>query len=117
MGEDANAEKAGSASWERSVAAAEINGRRVNEAIERGAEADTATFVCECGHLGCSTTIELSMEEYESVRTNFDRFLLMPGHEIEKIDEIVERHPTHLVIVKRVGEARRMAAASDERLD
>jgi hypothetical protein len=115
MGGDPNPEKSGSESWERSVASAEVSGRRVNEAIERGAEQDAAVFVCECGHLGCSTTIELSMVEYEAVRTNFDRFLLMPGHEIERIDEIVERHPNHLVIVKRAGEARRLAAITDER--
>lgn len=100
----------------RRAAAAEINGRQVNEAIERGlSEADSAVFVCECGHLGCSTTVELSVAAYEAVRTNFDRFLVAPGHEIEDVDEVVERHPEHLVVVKRPGTPKRMARASDER--
>jgi hypothetical protein len=115
MSDEANAEKRGSERWERCAVAAEVNGRRVNEAIERGADEGSAVFVCECGHLGCSTTIELSLADYESVRTNFDRFLLVPGHEIDRVDEVVERHPDYVVVVKREGEARAMAAAADER--
>ena len=100
----------------RRVAAAEINGRQVNEAIERGVtEANSAVFVCECGYFGCSTTIELSIPAYEAVRTDFDRFLVAPGHEIEEIEEVVERHPDYLVVVKHQGVPKQMARASDER--
>jgi hypothetical protein len=116
MSEDVEAEKRGSERWLRCAVAAEVNGRRVNEAIERGAIEDgAAVFVCECGHLGCSTTIPLSIADYEAVRTNFDRFLVFPGHEIDQVDRVVERHPDHVVVVKREGEARQMVAASDER--
>ena len=105
----------GSERWLRCAVSAEINGRRVNEAIERGAEEESAVFVCECGHLGCSTTLELSIADYEAVRTNFDRFLIAPGHEIDQVDRVVERHANHVVVVKREGDAREMAAASDPR--
>lgn len=115
MGDEANAEQRGSERWERCAVSAEVNGRRVNEAIERGAEAAGAVFVCECGHLGCSTTIVLSIADYEAVRTNFDRFLVAPGHEIDRVDRVVERYPDHVVVVKREGQAREMAAASSER--
>ena len=100
----------------RRAAAAEINGRQVNEAIERGLpDADSAVFVCECGYFGCSTTLRLSVAAYEAVRTDFDRFLVLPGHEIEEVDEVVERHPNHLVVVKRPGVPKQMARASDPR--
>lgn len=106
----------GSERWRRCAAVAEINGRRVNEAIERGNGGGSgAVFVCECGHLGCSSTLELSIDAYESVRSRFDRFLLVPGHEIDRVDRVVERHPSHVVVVKRDGEARAMASATDER--
>jgi hypothetical protein len=84
------------------AAIAEVRGRQVNEAIERGEE-DTGSgvFLCECGRLGCSTTIELPLDDYEAIRTDFERFLVAPGHEIEDIDQVVERHPGHLVVVKR----------------
>lgn len=99
----------------RRAAAAEINGRQVNEAIERGVTTESAVFVCECGYFGCSTTIELSVAAYESVRTDFDRFFVAPGHVIDEVDEVVERHPGHLVVVKRQGLPKQMARASDER--
>lgn len=83
---------------------AEIRGRQVNEAIQRGEEdSGPAVFLCECGNLGCSTTIELPIDDYEAIRTDFERFLVAPGHEIEAVDEIVERHRHHLVVVKRDG--------------
>jgi hypothetical protein len=100
----------------RRAANAEVNGRRVNEAIERGeSDGGTAVFVCECGYLGCNTTVELSIAEYEAVRTGFDRFLVVPGHEIETVDRVVERHPDHLVVIKREPDAKAMARVADER--
>jgi hypothetical protein len=102
--------------FQRRAAAAEINGRQVNEAIEpRGRAAGAAVFVCECGHLGCSETLKMRIGDYEAVRTSFDRFLLVPGHEIDEVDEVVERYETHLVVVKRKPVAREMARASDKR--
>jgi hypothetical protein len=100
------------------AAAAEINGRRVNEAIERGAGGTgTAVFVCECGNLGCSATVELAIDDYEAVRSSFDRFLVVPGHEIEEIEDVIERHDAYLVVAKRDDQAAAMAYATDDRDD
>jgi hypothetical protein len=101
--------------FQRTAAAAEINGRQVNEAIEPRRPEGTAVFVCECGYLGCSETVEIPVVEYEEVRTDFDRFLVVPGHEIEEVDEVVERRRGYLIVVKRAPVARAMAQASDER--
>lgn len=100
------------------AAAAEVNGRRVNEAIERGAAGTgTAVFVCECGNLGCNEKVELTIAEYESVRSGFERFLIVPGHEIEAIEDVIERHPSYLVVAKRDDEAAALAYATDDRDD
>jgi predicted ThiF/HesA family dinucleotide-utilizing enzyme len=100
------------------AAAAEVNGRRVNEAIERGAQgAGTAVFVCECGNLGCSDTVELAISEYEAVRSGFERFLVVPGHQIEGIEDVIERHGGYLVVAKRDDTAAEMAYATDDRDD
>jgi hypothetical protein len=104
--------------WKRRAIAAELNGRRVNEAIERGdGHAGEAVFVCECGHLGCAATIGLSIDAYEAVRTDFDRFLLLPGHEIAEVDQVVEHHADYLVVVKREEEAKALARETDVRSD
>jgi hypothetical protein len=100
------------------AAAAEVNGRRVNEAIERGAQGTgTAFFVCECGNLGCSETVELTIAEYEAVRSGFERFLVMPGHEIQEIEDVIEHHGTYMVVAKRDPRAAKMAYAADDRDD
>lgn len=102
--------------WKQRIITAEINGRRVNEAIERGdGNGGPLVFVCECGHIGCSSTLELEIAEYEEVRTNFDRFLVLPGHEIPAVDRVVERHPRHLVVVKPDEGAQESAHEADER--
>jgi hypothetical protein len=101
----------------RRIAQAEINGRRVNEAIQRGREDDElAVFVCECGTLGCATTLELRLSEYEDVRTSFERFVVVPGHEIPDIEDVVERRPGYTVVAKR-GEAATLARQDDPRTD
>jgi hypothetical protein len=116
MDKDSAPDPASKERFQRRAAAAEINGRQVNEAIEpRGRPEGTAVFVCECGHLGCSETVEIPVVEYEEVRTDFDRFLVVPGHEIDEVDLVVEHRRGYLVVIKREPEAREMARASDER--
>jgi hypothetical protein len=104
--------------WERRVARREINGRRVNEAIERGRlpGSDDGSFVCECGRIGCNTTLSLSLDEYEAVRTSFERFVVVPTHELPPVDRVVERHDGYFVVIKE-GQAADMAKETDPRSD
>jgi hypothetical protein len=86
----------------KQAAAAEVNGRRVNEAIE-------------CGNLGCNATVELTIPAYERVRSGFDCFLVVPGHELPDIERVAERHEDYLVVTKEDGQAVLIAAVTDER--
>jgi hypothetical protein len=93
----------------------EMTFRRVNEAREPAEGADDpgdVAYVCECGHLGCTDMIELHREQYEAVRTDFDRFLLVPGHEEADVDEVVEHHG-HYVVAVKVGAAREALVDED----
>src|ERR1044071_6834721 len=64
------------------VAGNDTTARTINEAIEEGRVTGSGPigFVCECGALGCSTVLELSLEEYEHVREASPQFLVAPGH-------------------------------------
>jgi hypothetical protein len=105
----------GGPDWERRVACAEINRRRVNEAIEGGRLSDAPqVFMCECGRLGCNTTLTLTVGAYEAVRTSFERFLVVPGHEVGAVDEVLEHHTGHTVVAKR-GVGRDLARETDPR--
>ena len=49
-----------------------------------------------------------------AVRTGFERFLVVPGHEVRDIDDVVERHATHNVVSKQ-GVGRELAREADTR--
>lgn len=82
----------------------EAHFREVNEAISRGqwpGEGQTATgFRCECATLGCNRVIELTLVEYERVRANARRFVVLPGHEREELEKVVETESGYLVVEK-----------------
>ena len=80
--------------------------REINERVERDLETIVDTedellpFVCECGRRGCTDAIGLSVTEYESVRTDATRFVLVPGHEIRDVEDVVERNDRYVVVRK-----------------
>lgn len=92
--------------------------RRVNEAIERGRwpgeEESESAFRCECADTDCNRMIELTSTEYERIRANPRRFVVLPGHEQPEIEEVVETAEGYVVVEKR-GAAGRQATAEDPR--
>lgn len=100
------------------VAANESALREVNEAIERGLwpgeEHSLAAFRCECASLDCDQLLELTPDEYERVRAESRRFLVVAGHELPDIETVVENHERYVVVEKRAV-AGALAEASDPR--
>ena len=43
----------------------------------------------------------MTLEEYERVRQQQDRFVVVPGHENERIERVVERAERFLLVDKR----------------
>jgi hypothetical protein len=79
--------------------------REINEGIERGqwpGEEDApVSFRCECARLGCSELVDLSVREYERVRANPRRFIVVPGHERLDVEIVAETRPGYLIVEKR----------------
>jgi hypothetical protein len=92
--------------------------REINEGIERGQwpgeEDSLVSFRCECAQLGCNDLIQLSVNEYEGVRANPRRFIVVPGHERLEAEAVVERRPGYL-IVEKLDQAGTTAEATDPR--
>lgn len=92
--------------------------REINEGIERGqwpGEEDSPIgFRCECARLGCNELVELSVREYEEVRSHPRRFVVLPGHERLDVETVVERHRGYLV-VEKLDSAGELAEESDPR--
>ncbi|MEO8289887.1 MAG: hypothetical protein ABI649_02690 [Gaiellaceae bacterium] len=87
--------------------------REVNERIEFVLKAtDNADFICECADLRCNARLELTIAEYEAVRTSSSiRFPIKPGHDIPDLEQVVERN-SRFVVVQKISEA----AASSRKL-
>ena len=91
--------------------------REVNERIGEtalGWQRERAAALCECQAMDCRATVEVSLEEYEAVRSHADRFLLLEGHEDPAVESIVERTDRY-VVVEKVGEGAEVARELDPR--
>ena len=82
--------------------------RSINEKIEDlnetfGLVTETMTVVCECGQLECTEQIELEIPTYERVRADPTHFVVLPGHEIPDVEQVIEEHERFLVIRKNPG--------------
>jgi len=71
-------------------------------------------FVCECGNGECGETVEVTHSQYESVRANARRFIVLAGHEDPDVARVVERHP-HFLVVEKLDEAAEIAIQRDPR--
>jgi hypothetical protein len=94
--------------------------REVNERVlginERfGIDAERVSFICECGRLACTERIELTVEEYEAVRSSPVRFALVPGHDDPDVETVVEQNERFAVVEKHLGGPAELAAAEDPR--
>jgi hypothetical protein len=59
-------------------------------------------FVCECADATCAEAVTLSLDEYQRIRADERRFLVVPGHELTELETVLERHGSYLVVEKRV---------------
>jgi hypothetical protein len=94
--------------------------RAVNERIEGLGEAfglitESMTVVCECGDDTCIEQIELQVPEYERVRSDPTTFVIVPGHEIPDVEDVVEHHDAYDVVRKHRGAEAEIARELDPR--
>ena len=92
--------------------------REVNERIAKlsgpRAETDHRLLICECSSVECAESLEISAAEYEAVRAQGARFVVLPGHELAEIERVVKGNSRYLV-VEKLGEAAEIAHAGDPR--
>jgi hypothetical protein len=63
-----------------------------------------AGFRCECWQASCAERIPLSGGEWEKVRSQTNRFAVVPGHVASDLEAVVEEYP-HFWLVEKQGEA------------
>ncbi len=81
--------------------------REVNERIaslsERALLPEIAPIevTCECVDMSCTTTVQLPLHEFAEIDRATNRFLVVPGHELPDVEDVVERRDRFLIVAKR----------------
>jgi hypothetical protein len=94
--------------------------RSVNEKIEDvslglSLATQNITAVCECGDLKCAEHLDIDLTTYEQIRSDPTWFVVVSGHEIADVEEIVERHDGFDIVCKHKGLGEDVAIAADPR--
>lgn len=77
--------------------------RAANEAIQLSRNSppnQLLMFLCECSAPGCDVELELTLEEYTTVRSHGARFAVASGHEQEEIERILDEFDRYTVVAK-----------------
>lgn len=99
--------------------------RTLNESIERVGEevfgdseaqgAHPYDFVCECHVAQCRERVPLTVPEYEHIRGDSRQFVVFPASEhVDPTNEEIVDQSSRYWVVRKTGEAGRIAAADDE---
>lgn len=106
----------------RRIGQNEVVFREVNERLRELGESfslvsQVADFVCECANTSCTERIQLTLPEYEHVRSDPKWFVVVPGHEELDYERVIEQTDTYSVAEKLPGGAAGFAIKEDPRAD
>jgi hypothetical protein len=92
--------------------------REVNEQIAAlttlVSETDVNLFICECSDSACAESLEITAAEHERVRANGAQFVVVSGHQLPEIEQVVDGTARFLV-VEKLGAAASIARNADPR--
>jgi hypothetical protein len=91
---------------ERRLAQNEALFREVNERVSSSgtdrSPAASHDYLCECSNPDCTFQITLGASEYEAVRVDPRQFVVLPGHYMPEIEDLVTETDRYW-IVRKVG--------------
>jgi hypothetical protein len=81
--------------------------RAVNEQIVEmtdrfRAQLSEIDIVCECADTSCVGTIRIDSDVFSKIERAEGRFLVLPGHEDETVEQVVQRDEKYFVVLKPV---------------
>ena len=90
----------------RRIADNESRFREINERLEADLRKlpvgdEPIDFVCECGHAECTASVRLTVDEYEHVRQDPATFAMLPGHDIDDVEDVLFVSERYAVARKR----------------
>jgi hypothetical protein len=106
----------------RRIGENEVVFREVNERLRELGESfslvsEVAEFVCECANTSCTDRIQLTLPEYEHVRSDPKWFVTVPGHEVLEYERVIEQTDSYSIVEKLPGGPAGIAIREDPRAD
>jgi len=96
-------------SSEREARAAqnELVFRTVNEQIVKmtdrfRAQLSEIDIVCECADTTCVGSIRINATTFAGIDRDTGKFLVLPGHEDEQVEQVLEKHEGYYVVLKPI---------------
>ena len=80
------------------IVRAELFFRAVNEEIARNDGHGETVFLCECGNPLCREGLQLTSAALGDLHAQPDLFVVLPGHEIPDVEEVVDRSNGYLIV-------------------
>jgi hypothetical protein len=107
--------------FEQRAAQNEALFRNVNEEIEKLGLVESesgqplAAFVCECSDGTCAEQVQLTIGEYEEVRSRSRWFAIAPGHVTAEVERVVRTTDRYVIVEKDAPDAAEIADVTDPR--
>ena len=98
----------------------EVLFREINERLRELGEgfslvSEIAEFVCECGSSACAERVQMTLDEYERVRSNAKWFVVLKSHEEPEYERTIEELENYLIVEKLPGGPAGIAIRDDPR--
>jgi hypothetical protein len=84
----------------RNEAMFRVANERMADWEEQHANDAVEPYFCECSAIECREHVDLRRADYERVRSDSRRFVVLPGHELPDVERVIERHEGWAVIEK-----------------
>ncbi|MCW2922324.1 MAG: hypothetical protein JWL76_2198 [Thermoleophilia bacterium] len=108
----ASSDEAGSLSNASRAGRREANLRALNTRIAESQEqiatelSSPLTVLCECALADCNESIELTQEQFADLREDNIRFIVVEGHVLHEVEQVVGRGEVWVIVEKRGAAAR-----------
>ena len=70
--------------------------------IKHGPGDPALHFYCECSNVNCVDRVEVTLHEYNKIHKNRDQFVVLPGHEIKRVEHVVREESGYVVVRKHI---------------
>ena len=116
---------------ERRMAENEVIFREINKKVQKGydeinkiasEEGDASMyfdenqllhFYCECSDKNCRERIKVSLKNYNKIHKSKDNFMILRGHNVAKIEDVIVKEPEYWVVKKHEAPPRHADKLND----